>query len=112
MDGTPTIRFGSDHGALRSEDEPLLTGRGRFADDLNVPGQAHGVFVRATTSHARLRRVDTEGARAMPGVLAVITGADLAAAGLGGIPPIASAAGCDGKPIVAAAMPVLAHERI
>ena len=46
MDSTPA-RFGSDHGTLRSEDEPLLTGAGRFTDDLNVPDQAYAVFVRA-----------------------------------------------------------------
>src|SRR5258706_12988487 len=112
MDSAPTIRFGSDLGAVRSEDEPLLTGRGRFADDLNLPGQAHGVFVRATTGHARIRRVDIERAGAMPGVLAIITGADLTAAGLGGIPPVASAAGRDGAPMIAAAMPVLADGHI
>jgi len=59
-----TARFGSDHGALRSEDEPLLTGGGRFTDDLNVPGQAYGVFVRAQVSHAAIRAVDTAAARA------------------------------------------------
>jgi carbon-monoxide dehydrogenase large subunit len=51
-------------------------------------------------------------ARAMPGVIAIITGADLAADGLGGIPPVASTVGRDGKPMVAAAMPVLAVDRI
>ncbi len=112
MDSTPTIRFGSDGGALRSEDEPLLTGRGRFADDVNVPGQAYGVFVRATTGHARLRGVNAAKARAMPGVIAVLTGADLAADGIGGIPPVAIGVGRDGKPMVAAAMPVLAVDRI
>src|SRR2546423_11777721 len=107
MDSTPTIRFGSDHGAVRSEDEPLLTGRGRFVDDVNVAGQVYGVFVRATTGHAHIRRVDAARARAMPGVLGIMTGADLAADGLGGIPPVAGAAGRDGKPMIAAAMPVL-----
>ena len=58
------------------------------------------------------RRVDVTRARAMPGVVAVITGADLAADGLGGIPPVASTVGRDGKPMVAAAMPVLAIDRI
>lgn len=106
------VRFGSDHGALRSEDAPLLTGRGQFTDDMNLPGQAYGVFVRATTGHARIRRVDTARARSMPGVLAVITGADLSADGLGGIPPVAGTVGRDGKPMVAAAMPVLAVDRI
>ena len=51
MQSTP-IRFGSDHGALRSEDDPLLTGRGQFTDDMNAPDQAYGMFVRATACHA------------------------------------------------------------
>jgi carbon-monoxide dehydrogenase large subunit len=111
MTNTP-VRFGSDHGALRSEDEPLLTGRGQFTDDMSVPGQTYGVFVRATTGHAHIRRVDGIRARAMPGVIAVITGSDLAADGLGGIPPVASTVGRDGRPMAAAAMPVLAVDRI
>ena len=85
MQSTP-IRFGSDHGALRSEDDPLLTGRGQFTDDMNAPDQAYGMFVRATAGHARIRHVDVTRARTMPGVIAVITGADLAADGLGGYP--------------------------
>ena len=71
-----TARFGSDHGALRSEDEPLLTGGGRFTDDLNVPGQAYGVFVRAPVSHARSAASMSAAARAMPGVLGVYSGQD------------------------------------
>ena len=63
MDSTPT-RFGSDLGALRSEDEPLVTGRGRFTDDLGVAGAAHAVFVRAPVGHATLRAVDTAAASA------------------------------------------------
>ena len=54
MDDTPT-RFGSDHGTLRSEDTPLLIGRGRFTDDLNAPDQAYAVFLRASVSHATIR---------------------------------------------------------
>jgi carbon-monoxide dehydrogenase large subunit len=107
-----TARFGSDHGALRSEDEPLLTGGGRFTDDLNVPGQAYGVFVRAPVSHAAIRAVEVGAARAMPGVIGVLTGKDAAADGLGAIPPVAVFPGRDGKPMFAAAMPVLAHDRI
>jgi aerobic carbon-monoxide dehydrogenase large subunit len=107
-----TARFGSDHGALRSEDEPLLAGNGRFTDDLSVPGQAYGVFVRAPMSHAVLRAVDTGEARTMPGVLGVYTGKDTAADGLGAIPPVAVFPGRDGKPMFAAAMPPLAVDRI
>jgi carbon-monoxide dehydrogenase large subunit len=111
MDSTPA-RFGSDHGTLRSEDEPLLTGNGRFTDDLNAPGQAYAVFVRASVSHAAIRGVDVSDARAMPGVLGVFTGRDLANDGLGAIPPVAVFPGRDGKPMFAGAMPPLAVDRI
>jgi carbon-monoxide dehydrogenase large subunit len=111
MDSTPA-RFGSDHGTLRSEDEPLLTGKGRFTDDLDAPGQVHAVFVRASVSHAAIRSVDATEARAMPGVLGVFTGRDLADDGLGAIPPVAVFPGRDGKPMFAAAMPPLAVDRI
>ena len=107
-----TARFGSDHGALRSEDEPLLTGGGRFTDDLTVPGQAYGVFVRAQVGHAAIRDVDLAAARTMPGVLGAWSGKDAAGDGLGAIPPVAVFPGRDGTPMFAAAMPVLAVDRI
>ena len=111
MDNTPT-RFGSDQGTLRSEDAPLLTGHGRFTDDLNAQGQAYAVFVRSPVSHATILGVDTTAARAMPGVIGIFAGSDTATDGLGGIPPVAGSIGRDGKPMVAAAMPVLAIDRI
>ena len=49
---TSSIRFGSDVDGMRSEDIPLLTGRGQFSDDLNVEGQLHAVFVRSPVAHA------------------------------------------------------------
>lgn len=111
MQTTP-IRFGSDQGALRSEDEPLITGHGRFTDDLRVPDQVYAVFVRAQVGHAEIRNVDAAEARDMPGVLGIFTGKDLVADGLGPIPPDASAQGRDGTPMFVAAMPVLAFDRI
>src|SRR5688572_22031894 len=111
MDSTPA-RFGSDQGTLRSEDEPLLTGKGRFTDDLNAPGQAYAVFVRSSVSHAAIRNVETTQAREMPGVLGVFTGRDLSNDGLGAIPPVAVFPGRDGKPMFSAAMPPLAVDRV
>lgn len=70
----------------RVEDARLITGRGTYSDDVNAPGQARVAFVRSTHAHARIVRVDTEAARAMPGVLAILTAADWAAAGLKGVP--------------------------
>jgi carbon-monoxide dehydrogenase large subunit len=106
------LRFGSDRDARRSEDAPLLTGRGRFTDDLARPGQAHAAFVRSPVAHAELRAVDAAPALARPGVLAVFTGRDLAAAGLGAIPPLVSFPGRGGRPLFPAAMPPLAVDRV
>jgi aerobic carbon-monoxide dehydrogenase large subunit len=104
------LRFGSGQQAIRSEDAPLVTGRGKFTDDLEVAGQAYAAFVRATVAHAVIRKVDVASAKNMPGVVAVITGCDLAADSIGGIPPVASFNGRDGKPMFQARMPVLAAE--
>ncbi|NKB55993.1 MAG: molybdopterin-dependent oxidoreductase [Alphaproteobacteria bacterium] len=70
----------------RKEDERLLTGRGTFTDDFSLPDQAHAAFVRSIHPHARLRSIDSTEALRMPGVLAVFTGADCEADGLGEIP--------------------------
>jgi len=66
----------------RIEDDRLLTGRGRFTDDETQPGQACCAFVRSPHAHARIAAVDTSSARAAPGVLAILTGADYEADGL------------------------------
>jgi aerobic carbon-monoxide dehydrogenase large subunit len=70
----------------RREDQRLLTGHGSFTADLVRPGMAHAVMIRSPHAHADILAIDTEAAAAMPGVLAVLTGADYAADGLGGIP--------------------------
>ncbi|MBO9513655.1 MAG: xanthine dehydrogenase family protein molybdopterin-binding subunit [Variovorax sp.] len=63
----------------RREDARLLTGRGRYVDDIVVPGALHACFVRSPHAHARLVAIDTAAALAMPGVVAVYTGRDIAA---------------------------------
>ena len=70
----------------RIEDARLLCGLGRFTDDVSLPRQAHAAFTRSPHAHARIARIDTSAARAAPGVLAVYTGADIAAAGIGPVP--------------------------
>lgn len=70
----------------RREDPRLLTGRGRFGDDVNLPGQVYACFVRSPHAHARIAGIDAEAARVAPGVLAVLTGADATADGLRPIP--------------------------
>ena len=79
----------------RKEDLRLLSGQGRFSDDINFPGQAYACLVRSPHAHARIRGIDSAAAAAAPGVLAVLTGADYAADGLNPIPhsPIPSGSG-------------------
>ena len=106
------LRFGSATGGRRSEDGPLLTGRGRFTDDVDLPGQVHAAFARSAAAHGVIRAVDTSRALALPGVLAVLTGRDLAAAGLGAIPPAAFFPGRGGKALASAPIPPLAVDRV
>src|SRR5882724_1450913 len=78
-----TAKFGVGQPVPRKEDPVLVQGQGRYTDDINLPGQAYAVIVRSTHGHGVIRGIDTAAARAMPGVLAIYTGADLNAAGYG-----------------------------
>ncbi len=86
--------------------------RGRYQDDLTLPGQAYAVFLRSPHAHARIRAVDTAAAEAMPGVLAVYTGADLAADGLGTMAMRLQRKRPDGSPMFARRIPALARDRV
>jgi carbon-monoxide dehydrogenase large subunit len=77
-----TARFGSGKSVKRVEDDALLTGRGVFADDVTMPRQAVLHFLRSPHPHARIASIDVSAARALPGVIAVLTGKDLVAAGV------------------------------
>ncbi len=72
----------------RVEDKRLITGQGRFSDDMNLPGQVHAVMLRSPHAHARLKSIDIKNAMAVPGILAVLTGKDLLSDGLKPIPHI------------------------
>ncbi len=85
----------------RLEDARLLTGQGRFTDDVRPEGAAHVAFTRSPHAHARIARIDVAAARAAPGVIAVYTGADVAADGVGPIPFTHLHKREDGTPIVA-----------
>jgi carbon-monoxide dehydrogenase large subunit len=76
-------QFGIGQAVRRFEDVRLLRGEGRFHDDVNLPGQTHAVVMRSTHAHARILGIDASAARRAPGVLAVVTGEDLARDGLG-----------------------------
>jgi aerobic carbon-monoxide dehydrogenase large subunit len=81
-------QFGIGQPVRRFEDKRFLTGNGHFQHDVNLPGQAYAVVLRSPHAHARINRIDLTPALAMPGALAIFTGDDLAAAGLGamGVP--------------------------
>src|SRR3990172_4515992 len=79
--------FGIGQPVRRKEDFRLLTGRGRYSDDYSLPGQVYAAILRSPHAHARVATVDASGARAMPGVLGVFTGADVAADRLKPISP-------------------------
>jgi carbon-monoxide dehydrogenase large subunit len=91
-------KFGLSQSVRRVEDPRLLTGRGRYTDDISMPGQAFGVVLRSPHAHARIASLDVTGAKATPGVLAVITGADMKAAGLGELPCMIPLKSRDGSP--------------
>ena len=76
---------------LRKEDRRLLTGRGRFVDDLRIDGVAHAAIVRSVYAHARIRAVDARAARRVPGVVAVLVAADLPECAVG-VPPLVPSA--------------------
>src|SRR5215470_467441 len=65
----------------RIEDPEFVTGRGRYLDDIALPGMVHACFVRSTHAHARIKSIDVTAAAALPGVVAVLTATDLAVAG-------------------------------
>ena len=101
-------RFGSGQAVRRIEDQPLVTGAGRFTDDQSLPGQTHIVFLRSPHAHAKIVSIDTAPALAMPGVAAVITGDDLAKAGLKSFGVELPFRRPDGSPLAAPPRPMLA----
>jgi aerobic carbon-monoxide dehydrogenase large subunit len=76
-------KFGVGQPVRRKEDDTLVRGNGKYTDDFVLPGQAHAWIVRSSHAHGIIRGIDTEAAKAMPGVLGVWTGADLASADYG-----------------------------
>src|SRR3989454_4255619 len=109
--------FGIGASVKRREDQRLLTGEGRFADDFNGLGQAHAAFVRSPHAHADVLAIDAAPAKAVAGVLAVFTGHDLAADGVGGIPTLIAERGGnirsrDGSPFAEPTWHALATGRV
>ncbi len=96
----------------RNEDDRLLRGRGRYLDDVNAPNQARACVLRAPHAHADIGAIDAGAARAAPGVLAVLTGEDLAVRGLGTVKAVVPSRRADGSPGFKTPQPLLARERV
>lgn len=112
MNAAVNARFGESQAPRRVEDERLLRGAGSYADDLSLPGQTYGAVLRSPMAHARVLRVDPAEARSMPGVLAVVTAADLAAEKLGPLPCIIPLKNRDGSARADPPRHALAAERV
>ncbi len=103
-------KFGIGQPVTRKEDPTLLRGEGRYTDDINLPNQAYAVMLRSSEPHGIIRRIDTAAAKAMPGVLAVLTGADLT--GYGGLKCNLPLKSRDGSPIRYTPRPALTTDKV
>jgi aerobic carbon-monoxide dehydrogenase large subunit len=92
----------------RKEDQRFITGRGHYTDDVNRSGQAHAMFLRSPHAHATIKSIDAKAARAREGVLAVLTGAELAADKIGNLVCGWMIHSKDGSPMKMAPHPALA----
>jgi carbon-monoxide dehydrogenase large subunit len=96
----------------RKEDYRFLTGAGQYTDDLTLPNQAHAAFVRSPHAHAVIKGIDLKKAKASPGVLAIYTGEDFAAAKLGGLPCGWLITDVNGQPMKEPPHPCLAQGKV
>ncbi len=96
----------------RKEDARFISGRGNYTDDINRPGQLHAYLRRADRPHARINGIDTAAAAKAPGVVAVFTGADMAADNIGGLPCGWQIHNKDGSPMAEPPHPVLAVGKV
>jgi carbon-monoxide dehydrogenase large subunit len=101
------MKFALGQSIQRLEDDALLRGAGRYTDDFVLARAAHACFVRSPHAHARIRGIDADAAARMPGVIAVLTGKDAAADGLGNIPCLIPVQGLKETP-----RPVLALKKV
>jgi carbon-monoxide dehydrogenase large subunit len=96
----------------RKEDKRFITGGGRYTDDMIVPGMKHAVFVRSPYAHADIKKIDVKAAKAMPGVIGVLTGKELKADGIGNLICGWMIHSKDGTPMKMGAWSPLAVDRV
>jgi aerobic carbon-monoxide dehydrogenase large subunit len=105
-------KFAVGQSVRRLEDPRLIQGLGRYSDDVSLPREAHAVLARSPHGHARVRAIDTRAALKAPGVLAVLTAAELAADGVGPLPTDRNRKRRDGSPAFPTPRPALLGERV
>jgi carbon-monoxide dehydrogenase large subunit len=105
------VEFAIGQGVSRFEDPRLIRGGGRYTDDIKLPGMVHAVVLRSPYAHAKIKSIDSTAAKAAPGVLAVLTAADVSAAGYGDLPVPGNLKRRDGSPIQSA-LSILAEDRV
>ena len=105
-------KFAIGQSVKRLEDPRLVQGLGRYSDDVNLPRQVHAVLARSPHAHARVRGIDAQAALKAPGVVAVLTAADLAADGVGNLPTDRARKRRDGTPAFPTPRPALARDRV
>ncbi len=105
-------KFAVGQSVRRLEDPRLIQGLGRYSDDVSLPREAHAVLARSPHGHARVRAIDTRAALKSPGVLAVLTAAELAADGVGHLPTDRNRKRRDGSPAFPTPRPALLGERV
>jgi carbon-monoxide dehydrogenase large subunit len=96
----------------RKEDKRFITGKGRYTDDMKLPGMTHAIFVRSPHAHAKVTSIDTAKAASMPGVVAVLTGAELVADRIGNLICGWMVHSKDGSPMKMGAWPAMAPETV
>jgi len=107
-----TAQTGIGAAVRRKEDRRFITGNGHYTDDINRPGQVYAYFLRSPHAHAKIKSIDTGAAAAMPGVVAIYTGKDIAATGVGGLICGWLIKSKNGEPHKAPAHPVVAVDTV
>jgi len=104
--------FAIGQGVSRFEDPRLVRGGGRYTDDIKLPGLVHGIVLRSPHAHAKIRSIDIAAAKTAPGVLAVLTSADIKTAGYGDLPVPGGLKRRDGSPMYRPRYPILVEDRV
>src|ERR1700758_3697881 len=105
-------KFGVGQPVRRKEDDTLVRGKGKYTDDFNLPRQAYAWIVRSSHAHGVIKGIDTKAAKAMPGVLGVWTGADLASANYNPFTCGLPLKNRDGSPLLQTNRPALVSDKV